>query len=297
MRHDMQTRRHFLISSGLVATLTAAPAWALSFPSGVYDLLETAMADLETRSGGRLGVALLESGSGMTYAWRGEERFRMASTFKALLAGTVLRRVDQGEEDLDREIEIGPEDLVEYAPVVEPMVGRSLTVGALCEGTVTLSDNAAANLLLASMGGPEGFTAILRELGDEITRLDRFEPELNTGAADDPRDTSTPLAFLATLQRMLLGNALSPAGREQLLAWLVANETGDDRIRAGVPEGWTVGDKTGTSGQGEVHDVAVLIPPNGTPILVVAFLSETDRPTEEMNAVHAEIGALAAQVA
>ncbi|TNC66606.1 class A beta-lactamase [Rubellimicrobium roseum] len=293
----MQTRRSFLISSGLVATLAASPAWTLSFPSGVYDLLDTAMADLEARSRGRLGVAILESGSGMTYAWRGMERFRMASTFKALLAGAVLRRVDQGQESLAREVEVRPEDLVEYAPVVEPMVGQSLTVGALCEGTVTLSDNAAANLLLDSMGGPEGFTAILREIGDEVTRLDRREPDLNTGTPDDPRDTSTPLAYLATLQRMLLGNALSTAGREQLLAWLVANKTGDDRIRAGVPEGWTVGDKTGTSGQGDIHDIAVLVPPKGVPILVVAFLSETDQPIEEMNGIHAEIGALAAQVA
>lgn len=292
----MQTRRSFLISSGLAATWAAAPAWALSFPSGVYDLLDTAMADLEARSGGRLGVAILESGSGMTYAWRGDERFRMASTFKALLAGAVLRRVDRGQESLTREIEVRPEDLVEYAPVVEPMVGRSLTVGALCEGTVTLSDNAAANLLLDGMGGPEGFTAILRDLGDEVTRLDRREPELNTGSPDDQRDTSTPLAFLATLQRMLLGDALSITGREQLLAWLVANKTGDNRIRAGVPEGWTVGDKTGTSGQGDVHDVAVLTPPNRAPLLVVAFLSETSRPTEEVNPIHAEIGALAAQV-
>ena len=220
----------------------------------------------------------------------------MASTYKALLAGAVLLRVDRGEESLARDVEIRPEDLVEYAPVVEPMVGQSLTVEALCEGAVTLSDNAAANLLLGSMGGPEGFTAILRgDLGEEVTRLARLEPELNTGVPDDLRDTSTPLAYLGTMQRMLLGDTLSLAGREQLLAWLVANRTGDARIRAGVPAGWTVGDKTGTSGQGDVHDVAVLLPPNGAPRLVVAVMSETSRPLEELNPIHAGIGALAAQ--
>ncbi len=292
----MQTRRGFLLSA-LATTLAAGAAVALPFPSGVHDLLDGALADLEVRSGGRLGVAILDAGSGMTYAWRGEERVLMASTFKALLAGAVLWRADRGEEDLAREVAVRPEDLVEYAPAVEPMVGQAMSVGALCEATVTLSDNAAANLLLGTMGGPEGFTAILRGLGDEVTRLDRYEPGLNQGSPGDPRDTSTPLAFLATMERMLLGDALQPASRDQLLAWLVANQTGDDRIRAGVPQGWTVGDKTGTSGQGEVHDVAILMPPQRAPLLAVVFLSGTSRPTAELNPIHAEVGALVAGLA
>jgi beta-lactamase class A len=274
--------------------LAAGSARALAFPSGVRDLLDAALAELEARSGGRLGVALLDAGSGLTYAWRGEERVLMCSTFKALLAGAVLLRVDRGEESLAREVAVRPEDLVNHAPAVEPMVGQAMSVGALCEAVVTLSDDAAANLLLRTMGGPEGLTAILRTWGDEVTRLDRYEPGLNVGASGDPRDTSTPVAFLATLERLLLGDALSPASRGPLLAWLVANQTGDDRIRAGVPEGWTVGDKTGTSGQGDVHDVAILVPPRRAPLLVAAFLSDTDRPLADANAIHAEIGALAA---
>ena len=292
----MQTRRHVLLSI-LATALAAGPAAALPFPSSVHDLLDAALADLEAQSGGRLGVAILNAGSRMIYAWRGEERFLMASTFKALLAGAVLARVDRGEESLAREVAVRAQDLVDYAPVVEPLVGGVISVGELCEGTVTLSDNAAANLLLGTMGGPAGFTAILREMGDTVTRLDRYEPELNQGAPGDLRDTSTPMAFLATMERMLLGEALRPASRDQLLAWLVANQTGDDRIRAGVPESWTVGDKTGTSGQGDVHDVAILLPPERAPFLVVAFLSGTTRPTEEINPVHAEIGALATGLA
>lgn len=291
----MQTRRGFLCATLAWALAAAAgPAAALPFMSDIRDGLDTALADLEARSGGRLGVAILDAGSGMSHAWRGEERFLMASTFKALLAGAVLVRVDRGEESLAREVEIRPEDLVEYAPAVEPFVGRAMSVGALCEGAVTLSDNAAANLLLGTMGGPEGFTSILWSLGDAVTRLDRVEPGLNDGGVGDLRDTSTPLAFLGTMERMLLGDALRPASREQLLAWLVANQTGDDRIRAGVPEGWAVGDKTGTSGQGDVHDVAILLPPGGAPLLVVAFLSGTTRAAAEINVIHAEIGALAA---
>lgn len=292
----MQTRRGFLFST-LATALAAGPAVALPLPSGVHDHLDAALADLEAQSGGRLGVAILDAGSGMAYAWRGEERVLMASTFKALLAGAVLWRVDRGEESLAREVAVRPEDLVEYAPAVEPMAGQAMSVGALCEAVVTLSDNAAANLLLRTMDGPQGFTAVLRAMGDEVTRLDRYEPGLNQGAPGDPRDTSTPLAFLATLERLLLDDALQPPSRDQLLAWLVANQTGDDRIRAGVPEGWTVGDKTGTSGRGDVHDVAILLPPEGTPLLVVAFLSGTARPTKEVDPIHAEIGALVAGLA
>ena len=288
----MQTRRGFL--STLVAILATSSVKALPFPSGVHTLLDDAAERLEAQSGGRLGLAILESGSGMIHAWRGDERFLMASTFKALLAGAVLRRVDQGQEDLGRAVAVRAEDLVEYAPAVEPMVGRSMTVAALCEATVTLSDNAAANILLTSMGGPGGFTTILREIGDEVSRLDRYEPGLNQGAPGDLRDTTTPQAFLDTMTRLLLSDALSPTSREQLLSWLVANQTGDDRIRAGVPEGWVVGDKTGTSGQGDVHDVAILLPPDGAPLVVVVFLSGTSRPVAELNPIHAEVGALVA---
>lgn len=288
----MQTRRGFV--STVVAVLAASSVKALPFPSGVHDLLDEAAERLEAQSGGRLGLAILESGSGMIHAWRGDERFLMASTFKALLAGAILRRVDQGQEDLGRAVDVRAEDLIEYAPAVEPMVGRSMTVAALCEATVTLSDNAAANILLNTMGGPAGFTRILRELGDEVSRLDRYEPGLNQGAPGDLRDTTTPQAFLDTMTRLLLSDALSPTSREQLLSWLVANQTGDDRIRAGVPEGWVMGDKTGTSGHGDVHDVAILLPPSGKPLLVVVFLSETSLPVAELNPIHAEVGVLVA---
>lgn len=166
----------------------------------------------------RLGVAMLDTGSGLSLGWRQDERFPMASTFKLLLAAWMLERVDRGQEALDRRVHFDASALVAYSPVTEKRVGDAgITVGELCEGTVTLSDNTAANLLLARHGGPQGFTAFVRGLGDTVTRLDRTEPTLNEAIAGDPRDTTTPQAMLQSLRKVALGDALSPASRAQ--AW------------------------------------------------------------------------------
>jgi beta-lactamase class A len=112
-----------------------------------------------------------------------------------------------------------------------------MTLAALCEATMTLSDNTAGNLVLKAIGGPAGFTAFARALGDPVTRLDRWEPGLNEARPGDPRDTTSPDAMAANLQRLALGDALSPRSRDRLVAWLVANTTGDARLRAGAPKG------------------------------------------------------------
>lgn len=264
-------------------------------------LLSSALADpipdaafeaLESRLGGRLGVAVLDSGTGEISAWRGDERFAMASTFKAPLCAAVLERVDAGDERLDRAIPIDADDLIPYAPTVEKHVGGSLTVAELCEATITLSDNVAANLLLEALGGPAELTAFLRRIGDETTRLDRTEPALNEAAPGDPRDTTTPRAMATTLDKLLLGDALSASARTQLADWMKANQTGDDRLRAGLPEDWDVGDKTGTSGTGVFADVAILYPPQRKPLLVAVYTADTAASMEAANAVHADVARL-----
>ncbi len=211
-----------------------AAAAALAMPAAAAE----GLAALEARQGGRLGVAILDGGTGRVTAHRGEERFALCSTFKFLAAGLVLARVDRGEERLDRHIAYGREALVPYSPVTGPGAeAGGLTMGALCDAAVTLSDNTAGNLMLASFGGPEGLTAWLRGIGDPATRLDRWEPELNLVPAGEAGDTTTPLAMVGTMRRLLLGEALSAASREQLAAWLVGCRTGDARLRAGLPPG------------------------------------------------------------
>lgn len=279
-----------LSAGALSAVGTGAQAEASASPL----IADGAFANLERRSGGRLGVAVLDTGTGRRASWRGAERFAMSSTFKALLAGVVLARVDRGEDALDRALPVTAADLLDYAPVVEGAVGGSLTVDALCEAIVVLSDNAAANLLLATMGGPEGFTAEMRAMGDTLTRLDRLEPDLNEAIPGDPRDTTTPEAMLASLGKLLVDDALTTPSRGRLAGWLAACETGLDRIRAGLPADWQGGDKTGTGSSGNVHDVAILLAPDGGPVLVASYLDATPLSREDAEAIHAELGRLVA---
>ncbi len=254
--------------------------------------MAAAFSGIEEQVGGRLGVAVLETGSGRMTGRRLEERFPMASTFKALLAGAVLARADAGLDRLDRRIRFSRDDLVAWSPVTERALGDDgMTLEALCEATVTTSDNAAANLLLGAVGGPAGLTAYLRGLGDDVTQLDRTEPSLNEARPGDPRDTSSPAATAATLQRLALGNALSPPSREKLQRWLRDNRTGGTRLRAGLPAGWEIGDRTGTARNGTSNVIAVLWPPRGAPLVVAAFLTGSGAAPAARDAALAEVGA------
>ncbi|GLH70709.1 beta-lactamase [Geothrix rubra] len=257
---------------------------------------EARLAALEARIGGRLGVAALDTGSGRRLARRAGERFPMCSTFKILLAGAVLARVDRGETRLARRIPFGKADLLPYAPVAQARVGEGgMTVGDLCAAAVEVSDNTAANLLLGTFGGPPAVTAFARSLGDPSTRLDRTEPTLNEGIPGDPRDTTTPEAMVISLRSMLLGSALKPGSRHRLEDWMVACTTGRTRLRAGVPGTWIVGDKTGTGPRGSTNDVAILRPPGRPPILVAAYLTQTDASDEAIDAVLADVGRIVAE--
>jgi beta-lactamase class A len=222
----------------------------------------------------------------------------MCSTFKWLAAAEVLSRVDRGMESLARRIEFTQADLVPYSPVTSKHLGApGMTLAGICEAAITLSDNTAGNLLLDSMGGPAGLTAFARSLGDRYTRLDRRETELNEASPGDPRDTTTPAAMLHDMHALLVGDALSEASRAQLVAWMVATSTGDARLRAGFPDGWRVGDKTGTSNNGVANDVAIAWPPGRAPLLVTAYYAEADTDGDTRNAVLAEVGRIAATLA
>jgi beta-lactamase class A len=172
-----------------------------------------------------------------------------------------------------------------------------MSIAELCEATLTLSDNTAANLLLHSFGGPARLTAYVRSLGDKATRLDRIEPDLNQATPGDPRDTTSPGAMLSTMHQLLIGNALSADSRKQLTTWLLANKTGDKRLRALLPAGWRVGDKTGSGAYGSTNDIGILFPPDRAPLLVASYLTATKASEATRNAALAEVGRLAASVA
>ncbi len=294
IRADARTRTAAIafvaaLGIGAILGLGAAP------PQEPAPAPSDRLAAIEAETGGRLGVAVLDTGSGRRIEYRAGERFAMCSTFKLLLAAAVLSRVDAGQESLDRRLSYGPADLLDYAPVAKERVAEGgLPVGTLCAATVEVSDNTAANLLLATLGGPEGLTRYARDLGDEVTRLDRTEPALNMNAPGDPRDTTTPAAMVANLQRLLLGDALSATSRGQLEAWLVASPTGAARIRAGLPPTWRAGGKTGTGSNGATNDVVVAWPPDRKPLLIAVYLTGSSAPLAAREAALAQVGRLVA---
>ncbi|HEV7325809.1 MAG TPA: class A beta-lactamase [Bosea sp. (in: a-proteobacteria)] len=289
----MIRRRELLIGSLMTAPMLGnAPAFA----QGREEAVREALFALDRKHGGRLGVAILDSGNGRIVAHRGEERFAMCSTFKFVAAAFALARIDRGEEELDRRVSYSKADLITYSPVTEKHVDKGMTIAELCDAAVTLSDNAAGNLLLDSFGGPKGLTGYMRSLGDEASRLDRREPDLNEAKPGDPRDTTTPVAMAGVLRQTVLGAALSPASRQQLTAWLVANKTGDKRLRAGVPKGWRIGDKTGTGNNNATNDIGVIWPPGRAPLVVTAYYAESSAAFPEREAVLAEVGRLASSL-
>jgi len=255
-------------------------------------LVDTAAAEkrivaLELRLGGRLGVVAVDIGSSRRLEHRAGERFPMCSTFKLLAASAVLHRVDEQKEQLTRFIPYTKADLLEYAPITKEHVNEGgMTLDALCAAAVEYSDNTAANLLLQTIGGPEGLTRYARSLGDEQTRLDRLEPRLNSAVPGDERDTTTPAAMVANLRSLLLGDALSQSSRQLLDRWLADNKTGGEMIRAGLPNDWKIGDKTGRGENGATNDIAIIRPPGKSPILLaIYFVGSTASPEARLTAI------------
>jgi beta-lactamase class A len=289
------TRRSFLV--GLAVTAAAGRALASgSSPEDRIALASGRLAAIEKREGGRLGVAVLDSGGGPPLARRADERFPMCSTFKLLASAAVLKRIDEGNERLDRMIPYGPSDLLDYAPVAKAHVADGgMTLGDLCAAAIDWSDNTAANLILDAIGGPAGFTAFARSLGDSTTRLDRNEPGLNASVPGDERDTTTPLAMAGDAQKALLGDVLSEASRGQLEAWLVNDKVGGKRLRAGLPPSWPIGDKTGSGDHGTANVIAIIRPPGRAPLIAAVYYTESDAPMDLRNAIHKEIGGIIAE--
>lgn len=298
----MISRRSFLLSAGTATTACLLlPARRALAKSSVADL-EKAFAGIEATTGGRLGVAVHDTGTGLKAARRGDERFPLCSTFKVLAAAAVLNRVDKGEETLSREVPVPKDAILEYAPVAEKHAGGVMSLSDLCAASMVWSDNTAANLIFENLArdgvsGPEAATAFVRSLGDSETRMDRMEPALNDFTPGDPRDTTTPNAMAGDLHQLFLGEALSPLSRDRLTEWFVACETGKDRLRAGMPETWRIGDKTGTGTDGISNDVAVAWPVTGDAILIAAYLCEAKADGKTRDAALADVGKAVAALA
>lgn len=257
------------------------------------------LSSLESRHGGRLGFAAHDTATGRFLAWRGDERFVYCSTFKAYLAAATLLRVQAGRERLDRRIPVSAADMVNHAPVTQPAVGRILTIRRLMQGTVEVSDNPAANILIRELGGLGALEAFYRGIGDASTRVDRLEPEMNR--LDGDKDTITPVQSARNLHRLFVAREtpLSPTSRDRLLGWMTTTPTGLNRIRAGAPSGWRVAHKTGTGGYGPTNDIGLIYPPSRAPVIITAYFHATAASTDAQreaviaDATRAALGALA----
>ncbi|HHK5536830.1 TPA: class A beta-lactamase [Bacillus mobilis] len=225
---------------------------------------------LEKEYDAKLGIYALDTGTNQTVTYRSDERFAYASTHKALAVGALLQK--KSIEDLDQKIKYTSKDLVNYNPITEKYVDTGMTLKELADASIRYSDNTAQNLILKQLGGPSEFKKSLREIGDSVTNPERFEPELNEVQPGDTRDTSTPMALATSLQTYTLSDILPIEKRNFLIDLMKRNTTGDNLIRAGVPEEWEVADKTGSGSYGTRNDIAIIWPPNKKPI-VLAVLS------------------------
>ncbi|WP_024850934.1 class A beta-lactamase [Hydrogenovibrio kuenenii] len=256
------------------------------------------ISELEKNYGGKLGVAVWDANTGTQLHHRGNERFALCSTFKFLLTAAVLAKVDSKDEKLNRVVTYSKSSLLEYAPVTRKhMQGNEgkMTIAQLAAAAMEYSDNTAANLLFEPARGPMGLTTFMRSIGDTVTRIDRTEPYLNTNLPNDDRDTTTPNAMLTSMKKILIGNALSPASRNQLTQWMLNNTTGTNKLRAGIPTHWPIGDKTGSGDNGATSDIAIVWPDADNPILIAVYYTGSKEPYEIKNHVIEQVGRIVSE--
>jgi len=286
-------RRALLLATAAVPLTGACASWAASAPA--VSAAQGPLRALESAAGGRLGVAAFNSANRAQIGHRADERFPFCSTFKVLAVAAILKRSAAERGLLQHRITYARDALVAYSPVTEKHAVAGMSVAELCAAALQYSDNTAANLLMKRLGGPAAVTAFARSIGDGESRLDRWETELNTAIPGDPRDTTTPAAMSGNLQRLVLGDALGETERGRLLEWMRGNTTGATRIRAGMPAGWQVADKTGSGAYGTVNDVALVWPPGKPPIVLAIYFTQPGKDAAWRNDVVATAAKIAVE--
>lgn len=261
--------------------------WAAE--SGQNNAITQQIAALEKASGGRLGVAWIDTANNTQFLYRGAERFPLCSTAKVMAVAAILKKSETKPELLNEKIMIYPTDLVNYNPVTQKHVNHTMRISELSAAALQYSDNAAMNIVTSQLGGTESVTAFARTLGDTTFRLDRTEPALNSAIPGDERDTTSPQAMAKSLQTLMLGNALGQSQRAQLITWMKGNTTGAQSIRAGVPAQWQVGDKTGGGDYGTTNDIAVIWPEHRPPYILVIYFTQPEKGAAPRKAILAAV--------
>lgn len=256
----------------------SVPLWAQS--ANAKANIQQQLSELEKNSGGRLGVALIDTADNSQILYRADERFPMCSTSKVMAVSALLKQSETDKNLLAKRMEIKQSDLVNYNPIAEKHLDTGMTLAEFSAATIQYSDNTAMNKILEHLGGPAKVTEFARTIGDKTFRLDRTEPTLNTAIPGDKRDTTSPLAMAKSLQNLTLGKALGEPQRAQLVEWMKGNTTGGASIRAGLPTSWVVGDKTGSGDYGTTNDIAVIWPANHAPLVLVTYFTQPQQNAE-----------------
>lgn len=269
--------RRFLLLAAITISLLSTYTASLANTQQIYPAsIQEKLTKLEASSGGRIGLYAVNTANNAYIQYRPNERFPMCSTFKPMLVSAILKQSMTDSHLLQQKVSYKKNDLMAYSPITKNHVVVGMTISELCAAAM-LSDNTAANLLMKKLGGPEAVNAFARSIGDSTFRVNRWEPELNTAIPGDLRDTSTPAAMEKSLQEVTLGDALALPLRKQLQGWFKSNTTGDSRIRAGVPKGWIVGDKTGTCAYGTTNDIGIIWPPKSPPIVIAIYFTQNKK--------------------
>ena len=275
--------------NSLLVILLLIPFVAFSH-SPKFQQVEQEARLIEVTLSGRIGVTVLDTKNGEYWDYKGDERFPLTSTFKTIACAKLLYDSEQGDINLNSTVKIKKTDLVTYSPVIEKYVGQAITLDDVCSATMKTSDNTAANIIINAVGGTESITDFVRHTGDEKTRLDRFEPELNEGIPGDLRDTTTPKSIANTLNELLFGSTLSPMSQEKLKAWIVNNQVTGNLLRSVLPEGWNIADRSGVGGFGARSITAVVWSEHQSPIIISIYIAQTEVSMKERNEVIAKLG-------
>lgn len=251
-----------------------------------------AISAIEKRIDGRIGVAVLNSSDDQIWHYKGNQKFPLMSTFKTLACSKMLKMSEDGQLNINMEKVVEKNSLVVWSPVTKALVGKAITLVKACEATMLTSDNTAANIVLAHIGGPSGVTSFMRLIGDMDTRLDRIEPDLNEAIQGDMRDTTTPKVMVNSLQQIFFGGTISQKASDQLTTWMQKNTISDALLRSVLPEGWYIADRTGAGGNGSRAITAIIWSESHSPIIVAIYVTETELTLSERNQVIAEVGAV-----
>jgi beta-lactamase class A len=244
------------------------------------------LAELEAASGGRLGLSVFNTANDQPIQYRDNERFPLGSTFKVMVVAAVLKQSMLQTDLMQQKIMYQQKDIETWSPITEKNIKEGMTIFDLCAATISYSDNTAANLLINKLGGPQAITAFARSIGDQDFSMD---------SPGDFNITSTPRAMNESLQKITMGNILGKSQREQLITWMKNNTTGDNRIRAGVPKGWTVADKTGSGDFGVTNDIGIIWPPNAAPIIISIYFIQPQKDAMRRPDVIAEVTRISLQ--